>query len=192
MNSLPDDAVQPLTLEGWRDWLRENHATSKGVWLASAKASTGLPRVEYVESVEEALCWGWIDSVKVTHGEVSLQRFGPRKKGSGWARTNKDRLGRLEAEGRIQPAGRAVIEAAQQDGSWTLFDGAEAGLVPDDLAAALEGSARSGFDALPPGERKRILAWLATAKTAPTRARRVAMTVNNCVAGRRYEQWTKE
>jgi uncharacterized protein YdeI (YjbR/CyaY-like superfamily) len=193
MTPLPDDAIHPLTRAEWATWLRDHHATSAGVWLAAYKDAKGGPRVEYVESVEEALCWGWIDSVKRSlDDEVSLLRFTPRRSGSGWARTNKERIIRLEVEGRMQPAGRTLIEAAKADGSWTLLDDAEAGIVPPDLSTALTGEALRGWDGLPASERKRIIGWLATAKTAPTRARRVAMTVINCVAGRRYEQWTKE
>lgn len=194
MIPLPPDAVYPTTLEQWRSWLADNHASSTGVWLVQAKTATGLPRVEYVEAVEEALCWGWIDSVtKPFDPEHRVLRFTPRKKGSGWAKTNKERLVRLEAEGRLQPAGRAVIEAAKRDGSWTLLDGPEAGIVPDDLAAALgTGTAREFFDALPPSERKRILGWLVQAKTAATRARRLEVAARRCGEQVRFDQWTKE
>lgn len=190
----PDPTIHPLTLGAWRTWLEQNHATAPEVWVVLAKPSTGLPSLDYVEAVEEGLCWGWIDSLNRPGDEgYRLQRFSPRKKGSGWAKTNKDRLSRLEAEGRLQPPGLAVIAAAKADGSWTLLDDAEAGVVPPDLATALDqGGARTGFDALLASERKRIVAWLATAKTSPTRARRVAQTVTNCAAGRRFDHWTKE
>lgn len=192
--TLPPDTIHPLTLEEWGAWLAEHHETSNGVWVVLAKPTSGLPSVGYVEAVEEGLCWGWIDSVTRPFDENHrVQRFSPRKTGSGWAKTNKERLLRLEAEGRLQPAGLAVIARAKADGSWTLLDGAEAGIVPDDLAAALEAAgARAGFDALPASERKRILGWLAQAKTAATRERRLAQTATNCAAGRRFDQWTKE
>lgn len=192
--NLPPDTIHPLTLEEWRAWLAENHETSTGVGVVLAKPTSGLPSVGYVEAVEEGLCWGWIDSVTRPFDEHHrVQRFSPRKKGSGWAKTNKERLLRLQAEGRLQPAGRAVIERAKADGSWTLLDGPEAGIVPDDLAQALEApGARAGFDALPTSERKRILGWLAQAKTEATRTRRLTQTALNCAAGRRFDQWTKE
>lgn len=194
MTDLPPDTIHPLSLSEWRAWLAQHHEASGGVWVVFAKPSSGLPRIEYVEAVEEGLCWGWIDSVTRPFDEHHrVQRFSPRKKGSGWAKTNKDRLLRLEAEGRLQPAGRAVIERAKVDGSWALLDGAEAGVVPDDLASTLESSgARAGYEALPASERKRILGWLAQAKTEATRTRRLAQTALNCAAGRRFDQWTKE
>lgn len=195
MNELPPDAVHLVTLEAWRAWLASHHSSSTGVWLVLAKPTSGLATLDYGEAVEEGLCWGWIDSVTRPWDEHHrLQRFSPRKKGSGWAKSNKERLLRLQAEGRLQPAGVAVIERAKADGSWTLLDGAEAGLVPDDLAAALKAmsGAQAGFDALPAGERKRVLGWLAQAKTSATRERRIAQAAANCRAGRRFEQWTKE
>lgn len=188
------DTVHPVSLEEWRAWLAAHHTTSTGVWLVQAKTGTNRPRVEYVEAVEEALCWGWIDSItKPFDADHRVLRFSPRKKGSGWARTNKERLIRLEAEGRLQPAGRAVIDEAQRDGSWTLLDGPEAGVVPDDLAAALgTGEARVFFDTLPASERKRILTWLVQAKTVETRTKRLDLAARRCGEKVRFDQWTKE
>lgn len=192
MSQLPTNTIHPLDLKAWRDWLSENHATATEVWMVSYKRHTGQPRVEYETAVEEALCWGWIDSVKRTvDGERTMQRFSPRKKGSGWARTNKDRLIRLQAEGRVQPAGQAVIDEALRDGSWTLLDGAESGLVPDDLAMALGGTpeARSHFDGFPASERKQILGWIDLAKAPETRARRIAQAVRGSQQNLRMDQW---
>ena len=136
-----DDAprVHAETAEEWRDWLLANHATESGAWLVSWKSTTGRPSVGYVRSVEEALCVGWIDSSgRKLDDERSMLWFTRRKAGSGWARTNKERVVRLEAEGRMTPAGRAMIDAAKADGSWTLLDDVENLVVPDDLAAAFE------------------------------------------------------
>jgi len=189
---LPDDAVQPLTLEAWRDWLRDNHAASKGVWLATYKKATGQPRIDYEVAVEEALCWGWIDSVSRRHDDdVGLLWFSPRKKGSGWARTNKDRLVRLEAQGRLQPSGRAVIDAAKADGSWTKLDGVEDRVVPDDLAAEFARYPDAGrwFEGFPAGERRRILEWIVQAKTEPTRRRRIEETARLAQDNVRANLW---
>ena len=121
----------------WRAWLEANHAAATGVWLVSWRKGHG-PRVEYEDAVEEALCFGWIDSQGGNLDERrSRQYFAPRKPTSGWAATNKARIERLIADGRMAPAGLAAIERAKANGSWTLLDDVEQGRIPDDLAAAL-------------------------------------------------------
>lgn len=192
MNPLPEDSVHPLTLEDWRTWLSEHHSSSSGIWLATYKKATGKPRLAYEEAVEEALCWGWIDSVTRAHdAEVGLLRFTPRKPRSGWSRTNKDRLVRLEAQGRIQPAGRAVIEAAVADGSWSKLDDVENRTVPDDLRAAFDRypGAEAHFEAFPSGEKRRILEWIVQAKTDPTRQKRIEETARLAQINQRANLW---
>jgi uncharacterized protein YdeI (YjbR/CyaY-like superfamily) len=164
------------TGEGWRAWLAEHHADVQAVWVVTWKPRTGRPAPSYDDLVEEALCFGWIDSTTGTvDDERKEQRFSPRKPGSGWARTNKVRIERLLAEGRMAEPGLAVLRQAQEDGSWTLYDDVEALVVPDDLAAALDAlpPARANFDAFPPSARKQILAWIVTAKRPETREARV-------------------
>ena len=102
--------------EEWRAWLAEHHASSDGAWLVSWKKATGRPAVGYDAAVEEALCFGWIDSLSRTlDDERSMLLFTPRKTGSRWSRLNKERIDRLTAAGAIEPAGAAVIEAARAD-----------------------------------------------------------------------------
>ena len=171
--------VQPRTREAWRAWLEANHATASGVWLVTWRrgAGAGEPSLDYEAQIEEALCFGWVDG---TAGTVDERRgklyFSPRRAGSGWAATNKARIERLIAAGRMQPAGLAVIERARADGSWTLLDPVERLEVPDDLAVALAAHPPAGtnFAAFPPSARKQLLAWVVTAKRPDTRARRVA------------------
>ena len=149
MPSRRDDAeqVHPETLADWRAWLDANHARPDGVWLVSWKPATGRPFVPYEQVVEEALCYGWIDSSgRTLDEERSALWMAPRKRGSGWARSNKERIVRLEAEGRMTDAGRALIEAAKADGSWTLLDSVEAGEVPDDLRPGVRGVPRITSD----------------------------------------------
>jgi uncharacterized protein YdeI (YjbR/CyaY-like superfamily) len=194
VSELPPDSFHPETLEAWATWLAEHHHRSTGVWLVSWKAA-GRPRVDYEEAVCEALCWGWIDSVyRRLDEERSLLRFTPRKKGSVWARSNKDRIVQLEAAGRMQPAGRALIEAAKADGTWTLLDDAEAGIVPDDLTTALGAlpDATEHFRAFPPGEQRRILSWLALAKTPSTRKKRIEVTARSSQANLRFDHWNSK
>ncbi len=173
-----DDAphVHVETVQEWRDWLLAHHATEAGAWLVSWKSVTGRPRVPYVNAVEEALCVGWIDSSgRTLDDERHALWFTRRKPGSGWARTNKERIVRLEAEGRMTPAGRALIDAAKADGSWTLLDDVENLIVPDDLGVAFDRhpGSRAQFDAFPPSARRAMLEWLVHAKRETTRAARL-------------------
>jgi uncharacterized protein YdeI (YjbR/CyaY-like superfamily) len=169
--------VQPADRAEWRAWLIEHHQTSRGVHLAGWRRASGRVPIDYVACTEEALCVGWIDSkASVLDEERSLLWFSPRKPGSGWARTNKERVARLTAAGLMLPAGLAVVEQAKRSGTWTLLDDVEDLVVPDDLAAALDGlpGARANWDAFPPSARRQDLYWLVTAKRPETRSRRLA------------------
>ena len=127
--------IGPFDRAGWRAWLIANHADSNGVYLVSWRRGVGRASVPYEEAVEEALCVGWINSVgRVIDEQRSIQWFSPRRSGSGWARSNKERVARLAAAGQMLPAGLAAIEEAKQNGSWTLLDDVENLVVPDDLA----------------------------------------------------------
>ncbi len=163
----------------WRAWLEANHATATGAWLVSRRRGHGA-RVAYEDAVEEALCFGWIDGQASNIDERrSKQYFAPRKPTSGWAATNKARVERLIAEGRIAPAGLAAIERAKANGSWTLLDDVEQGIIPGDLASALAGHppAAVNFESFPKSARQAMLAWIAQAKRPETRANRVAEIV---------------
>ncbi len=117
MSDLPPDAIHPLVLPEWSAWLADHYRTSKGVWLVTFKKATGRPRVEYEEAVEEALCWAWIDSVsRSLDADRGMLWFSPRKKGSGWSRTNKVRLEKLLAENRLSAHALEGVEAAKRDG----------------------------------------------------------------------------
>ena len=174
--------------EEWRSWLAEHHASADGAWLVSWKRATGRPAIDYDAAVEEALCFGWIDSLARTLDEErSMLLFTPRKRGSGWSRSNKERVGRLEAAGLIEPAGAAVIGAARADGSWTALDDVENLVVPDDLAAAfaVRPGAAEHWESFPRSVKRAILVWIHDAKRAETRARRVEQTASDAAEGRR-------
>ena len=180
--------VHPETRAEWRAWLAEHAGTSRGVWLVSWRTGTGRPAVPYVDLVEEALCVGWVDSTaRRLDDERTAQRFAPRKPGSGWARTNKERVARRKAAGLMTDAGRRVVEAARADGSWSLLDDVEALVVPADLEAALaeRPGAREQWDGFPPSVRKQILHWVVAAKRPETRARRVEETAEMAARGER-------
>jgi uncharacterized protein YdeI (YjbR/CyaY-like superfamily) len=170
------ERVSAESLDEWGAWLAVHHDRSDGAWLVSWKGRTGRPRVAYEEAVIEALAWGWIDSKLVSlDDEREMLWYSPRRKGSDWSRSNKERVARLEAEGRLMPAGRAAIEQAKADGSWTRLDTVEDLIVPDDLELVL--AARPGalerWEGLSRSVRRQALAEIARAKRPETRQRRV-------------------
>lgn len=189
------DALEEVFAEdraAWRRWLGRHHATSGAVWLVIAKKGSGLETVSYEEAVEEALCFGWIDAKANTRDARSYRQWmAPRKPGSGWSASNKARVQRLLADGRMAPAGLAAIDAAKADGSWTRLDASHALEMPRDLAAALRAfpNARRHFDAFPPSARRAILEWIDGAKRPATRTRRVEETARLAEDNVRANQW---
>jgi uncharacterized protein YdeI (YjbR/CyaY-like superfamily) len=179
------------TAADWAAWLERNHERREGVWLVTWKPGTGRPVLGYEEAVIEALRFGWIDSrAAPAEPERTTLWFSPRRTGSPWAGTNKERIARLEAEGRLEPAGRRLVEQAKADGTWTILDGPEALVVPDDLAAAFEAhpGSRSTWDGFPPSVRRAHLTWLALAKRPATRAQRATTVAAEAAAGRRANE----
>ena len=185
-----DDAplVQPEERASWRAWLEANHATAAGVWLVMWRSGRSRGGLDYEAAIEEALCFGWVDG---TAGRVDDERgklyFAPRKPRSGWAATNKARVERLIAEGRMRPAGLAAIERAKANGAWELYDSVERLEIPDDLAAALAARppAAATFAGFPPSVRKQALASVVLARRPETRARRIAAIAAAAARGER-------
>ncbi|MFJ2544738.1 YdeI family protein [Microbacterium sp. NPDC087589] len=171
----------------WRAWLEEHHERTSGVWLLSVRGQN-VGRVGYDDAVRQALCFGWIDGpVRTFDDETVGQWFSPRRRGSGWAATNKARLVDLEAAGLLAPAGIRVLETAKADGSWTLLDGPEAGIEPPELTEALDAVpvARANWDAFPKSVKKFGLTQIAMAKRAETRSARIAKIVADAAEGKR-------
>jgi uncharacterized protein YdeI (YjbR/CyaY-like superfamily) len=184
---------QPTSLADWRDWFARHHSRVAGVWCVTFKKGKGEPYLTYDELVEEGLCWGWVDSRpgKVDDARTKLY-FAPRKPGSGWSRPNKIRVETLITEKRLAKAGLDVIERAKSDGSWTMLDAVENLETPDDLAAELKKypSAEKNWHAFPRSAKRGILEWIVQAKTATTRAKRVAETARLAQDNLRANQWT--
>ena len=173
-----DDApwVETDDRETWRAWLEANHATARGAWLVTWRARSGRRGLDYEAAVEEALCFGWVDSSGgVVDDDRSRLYFAPRKAHSVWAASNKARVERLEAAGLMRPAGRAAIARARANGDWEILDSVERLEVPADLASALAAAsdAAANFAAFPPSARKQMLAWVALARRPETRAARI-------------------
>ena len=173
--------------EAWRAWLTAHGGESSGVWLAVGKKGGHATQLTYEEAVEEAVAHGWIDSTARKLDEDRYQQlFTPRKRGSAWSPSNKERVRRLTSEGRMAPGGIAAVEAAKADGSWEALDDVEALVVPDDLTAALaaQPEAARRFEAFTSSAKKQMLWWIATAKRPETRAKRIAESVRLAAEGR--------
>lgn len=171
----------------WREWLDKHHATESEIWLVYYKKHCGKESIQYEEAVEEALCYGWIDSkVKRIDSERYMQKYTPRQDKSNWSKSNKRRVKRLIKEGRMTQAGIAVVEIAKQNGSWNRLDDIEAELViPEDLGEtfAENNLAKKYFDSLAPSYQKQYLWWLISAKKQETRQKRLLAIVERCERG---------
>lgn len=183
----PENHVVPQSREAWRAWLESNHATSTSVWLVYFKKGSDVPSVSYSDAVDEALCFGWIDSRVESLDEARyMQYFSVRKPASNWSALNKRKLETLIAQGRMAPAGRRAIEAAKANGSWTRIDSSERLEVPADLNAALRsrGPASEWFAGLSRTNKRVTLEWINAAKREATRAERVRLVAEAAEAGR--------
>ncbi|MDQ3250461.1 MAG: YdeI/OmpD-associated family protein, partial [Chloroflexota bacterium] len=186
------NSTHPKTRAEWRTWLEQHHTQTEGVWLISYKKATGKPRFDYDDAVEEALCFGWIDSkANKLDDERSMLWFTARKARTGWSKPNKARIEKMIGAGQMAPAGLAKIDAAKADGSWTALDAIEALEVPPDLEVALtaNSTAKSYFDAFPRSVKRGILEWIINAKKAETRAKRIEETVQLAAENKRANQW---
>jgi len=188
--STPRDEVYVRSRAEWRQWLCDNAARSSGIWLVYDKGPART--LSYDDIVEEALCFGWIDSKPRRLDETRAMLYvAPRTPTSAWSRLNQQRAERLIAAGLMQPAGLAAIETAKRNGSWAALEDVEQLIEPDDLRAALahDARARDHWDRFPRSAKRAILEWIGSAKTPETRAKRVAQTVTEAAAGRRANQW---
>ena len=122
----PENSVRCETRLAWRAWLAENQTRDEGVWLVTFKKASSSPSIGYDATVEEALCYGWIDSrTKSLDDERFMLWFAPRRRGSNWSKSNKDRVERLTKAGVMMPSGIAKVEAAKIDGRWNALDAVE-------------------------------------------------------------------
>jgi uncharacterized protein YdeI (YjbR/CyaY-like superfamily) len=177
----------------WRAWLRKNGRQQQSVWVVSWKK--GDPRyVAYGDLVEEALCFGWIDSLpRKLDASRTMLLMAPRKAFSAWSRLNKQRAEKLIADGSMTAAGLRVIAAAKAAGLWTKLDGVEDLKIPPDLQKALRAQpgAKLHFDAFPRSAKRGILEWILQAKRAETRAKRIAETAQLASRNVRANQWPR-
>lgn len=184
--------VGPFDRAAWRAWLIEHHATSRGTYLVSWRRGSGRSSVPYAESVEEALCVGWIDATqRKLDDDRSIQWFAPRGPRSAWARSNKERVARLSAAGQMLPAGFAAVEDAKRRGAWDAPEPVEDLRVPDDLAAALAEypPAAERWEGFSRSVRRGILDWIRQAKRPETRERRILTTATLAARNEPANQW---
>ena len=181
------DSVQisPENQQEWREWLEKNHETTDSIWVVMHKKSSSSFSMTWSDAVDEALCFGWIDSTRRTLDKHRfVQYYSKRKSSSTWSKVNKDKVEILLKSGLMQEAGQKSIDLAKKNGNWTLMDSVEAGIVPEDLRLALseEVGAEVYFESLSKSVRKMFLHWIMAAKRPETRAKRINEIAEN--AGR--------
>jgi len=182
------DTIEAADTAELRRWFDTNHEDVDGVWIMYWKKGSGRSSVTWSEAVDVLLCFGWIDTkIQSIDDDRYVQYVTHRRAGSTWSQVNKKKLIELEAAGQMTDAGHAVVERAKTDGSWTLLDAAEAGVVPDDLDAALgrHVGARDAFEELSPSAVSSVLRKIYLSKRAATRARWVEESARRLAAGDR-------
>ncbi|KQS26858.1 YdeI family protein [Dyadobacter sp. Leaf189] len=174
------EVVIAASAKEWRDWLEQNAGSATSVYLVIYNKNSGVKSVGYVESVEHALCFGWIDSKTIKRDEHSVyQTYTKRKPVSNWAKTNKERVVKMAELGLMRPQGQAMIDLAKQNGSWERLNDIDNEVIPADLQTALDKNevAKQNFTAFSPSSRKLILYWISSAKRPETRAKRIQETI---------------
>lgn len=188
MSALEMDTFCPANRSDWRKWLLENHRSRQSVWLIYHKIKSGKPTVKYSDAVDEALCFGWIDSkAKPIDDNSFMQFFCKRKAKSVWSRINKGKVERLIAEGLMTDAGFESIAIAKENGSWSILDAAESLEIPVDLELEFEKipDSKEYFLSLSRSDKRNILQWLVLAKRIETRQKRILEIVE--LAGQRLK-----
>jgi uncharacterized protein YdeI (YjbR/CyaY-like superfamily) len=172
----------PKSQTEWRQWLEKNHQSKQSVWLIYYTKKSTIPSLSWSEAVDEALCFGWIDSTRKTIDELSfMQFFSKRKPKSNWSKINKEKVQLLIDSKRMTKAGYKSIESAKQNGYWTILDEVEELIIPKDLEIAFEKykGSKDYFLSLSKSTRKIILSWIALAKQQETRQKRIDEVVKS-------------
>ncbi len=177
----------PTSRKDWRRWLKTNHRSKQSVWLVCYKKKSNTPTISWSHAVDEALCFGWIDSVrKSIDDEKFIQFFSKRKPNGTWSKVNKEKIKQLIDSKLMMPAGFESIERAKQNGSWTLLDEVEELIIPNDLEKELEVNieAKDYFFSLSKSAKKILLHRLAFAKQKETRQKRINELVSSATQKR--------
>jgi len=186
------DTFCPTNVKDWRRWLTKNHQLKQSVWLIYFKRKATRANITYNDAVDEALCFGWIDSTRYSLDEERFRQFFCRRKPrSGWSKINKARIERLIEDGRMTPAGYAAIEAAKKNGTWKILDEVEKLTIPKDLSSAFktQPGSRKYFMGLSRSAKKMMLQWVVFAKRPETRAKRISEIVEQAAQGMKPKQF---
>jgi uncharacterized protein YdeI (YjbR/CyaY-like superfamily) len=172
--------VSAKNRQEWRDWLEKNHLTEGRIWLIIYHKKSSVPSVKIEEAMEEALCFGWIDSkAKKRDHESFYLSFSPRNPKSNWSNINKERVERMTSQGLMTPAGQIMIDLAKETGTWDALKDVLNLVIPDDLQSLFDRNptALTNFNAFSPSYRRMILEWLRQAKRPETRQKRIEKIV---------------
>ncbi len=186
------ESFTPSSRKQWRAWLQKNHAKKEAVWLICHKKESAKTSIAWTDLVEEALCFGWIDSKRKTiDKETFMQFFSKRKPKGTWSKINKDKIQPLIDQGLMTEAGLAVIEAAKKNGSWIILDQVETLEVPKDLVKAFKAypGSKAFFMSLSKSVRKMMLHWITFAKREETRAKRIHEIVSLAAQHKKPKQF---
>jgi len=176
------ETYYPKTKQQWRKWLLKNHSKENAVWVVFYKKKSNIPSISWSDAVDEALCFGWIDSVKKKLDEErSIQFFSKRKPKSTWSKINKEKVKNLIETGKMTQSGLDCIDVAKQNGSWQILDSVEELVIPEDLEKALKLKAQAldFFLSLNKSTKKMLLQWLVLAKREDTRKKRISEIVES-------------
>jgi uncharacterized protein YdeI (YjbR/CyaY-like superfamily) len=174
--------------KAWRTWLQKNHLKEDSIWLIIYGKKSGTPTVDYPTSVDDAICFGWIDSVRLSRDENShYQYFARRKPKSNWSRVNKEKVARLSAAGLMMPEGLRMVQLAKDTGTWDALNEVEDLVLPPELIKALakNKTAQKTFDAFNRSTKRGILEFLLNAKQEATRTARVEKIVRMAAVGKK-------
>lgn len=181
MEQLNDiNTFHALNRQEWRNWLEKNHNKEKCIWLILFHKNSKTKSVRYDEAVEEALCFGWIDSKPNKRDNESYYHFfSQRKPKSNWSKSNKERVEKLINEGLMTPSGQEMIDLAKVTGTWEALEDVQNSVIPIDLQELFDKNelAYTNFQAFPPSSKRIILEWILNAKKTETRLQRIQQTV---------------
>ena len=187
-----ENRIYPKNASEWSEWLKENHENLESVWVVMYKKKAPNPSMTWSEAVDEALCYGWIDSVKKSQDEFSyLHYYSKRKAKSTWSRINKDKVEVLIGSGKMRDAGMKCIDIAKKNGSWSILDSVDALIVPEDLKLAFDQHPKSEdyYGSLSKSDRKILLYWVISAKRPETRQKRVLEIAKNASQNEKPKQF---
>lgn len=174
------DAVVASGREAWRKWLKANHKTHDRVWLILFNNNSGVPTITYAEAVEEAICFGWIDSLANKRDSTSrYQLFARRKATSKWSKLNRERAEAMIRSKRMTRSGMEMIELAKSSGTWLALVDVQNSVLPKDLESEFKKNTKAftNFNKFPPSSKRIILEWIQNAKQPVTRKKRIDETV---------------